>query len=400
MAMPMTTFGVAFLAATSLSASAAAQARDVDPETRIARVLVNLHTRQSAGAAPQERWTLAERMAHYRVPGVSIAVIHDGKIEWARGWGRAAPGEHRAVTSETLFQAASISKALTAFATLRLVDEGVLAVDAPINHYLRSWRLPDGNAGSSADVTIALVLGHMAGLPSFGFPGYAHGDSLPTLAQVLDGRAPANTPPVRIAAAPGATWAYSNGGYLVLQQVLEDVTGAGFAVLMDSLVLGALRMDRSTFSQPLPVELAVGAAVGHDEDGDALPGGWRVHPELAAAGVWTTAPDLARFALAVRAAAVQSPDALLTAETASALTNPRFINFTLGLLVRRNAGHRWFSHNGGNAGYRCLMYGYLTAGEGAVVMTNGDGGMALANEIINSIALVYAWPGFIPETLQ
>ncbi len=369
-------------------------------EARIKRVLSGLHVLRSVGSMPAEEWTLEERTAHYGVPAVSIAVIHDGRIQWARAYGRAVAGESQKVSERTLFQAASISKALTALATLRVVDQGLLALDAPVNRYLRSWRLPESDAGSSDSVTVARLLAHMAGLNMPNFPGYKPGAAMPTLTQILDGVAPANTPPIRIVQPPGSTWAYSGGGYLVLQQVLQDVTGQEFPRLMDSLVLTPLGMEHSTFQQPLPANLVAHAAAGHHEDGEALPSRWRIQPELAAAGLWTTASDLARFALAVHAAANRSPRSLLSAQSAAALTTPQFISFSLGLLVRRNGEHVWFTHNGGNEGYRALMYAYLTTAEGAVVMTNSDAGMALASEIINSIALEYGWPGFIPEELQ
>jgi CubicO group peptidase (beta-lactamase class C family) len=186
----------------------------------------------------------------------------------------------------------------------------------------------------------------------------------------------------------------------VLQQVLHDVTGQDFADFMNGLVLAPIGMEHSTFQQPLPAAMEAVGAVGHGEEGEPLPGKWRVYPELAAAGLWTTASDLARFAIAVQEAAAESPLALLSSQSAADLTTPRFGSFSLGLLVRRNGPHAWFTHNGGNEGYRALMYAYLTAGEGAVVMTNSDAGMALASEIINSIALVYEWPGFVPEELM
>ena len=367
-------------------------------QARVERVIGGLHVRQSAAeSVPAERWKLEARMSHYRVPAVSIAVIHEGEIQWARAYGRAVNGGKETVSERTLFQAASISKALTAFATLRVVDQGLLDLNTPVNRYLRTWKLPESEAGSNDSVTAALVMSHMAGLIGFNFPGYAPGSPIPTLTQILDGVAPANTPPVRIAQPPGSTWTYSNGGYLVLQKVLQDATGEGFPSLMNTLILEPLGMKHSTFHQPLPAELETSAAVGHHEDGEPLPDRWRIHPELAAAGLWTTASDLARFALAVHAAANQLPGALLSAESAAALTTQRFINFSLGLLVRRNGDNVWFTHNGGTEGYRALMYAYLTASEGAVVMMNADTGLALASEIINAVALEYGWPGFIPE---
>lgn len=398
MTRSITIVGIAALSASLLSACSLGQG---DPRPRIERILAGLHTRTSIDAVPDTSWTLRERMAHYRVPAVSIAVIHDGEIAWARGYESPAAGELREISDQTLFQAASISKMLTAFATMRVVDEERLALDAPVNRYLHSWTLPDGDAGAADSVTAARLLGHMAGINVPGFPGYAPTGAIPTLQEVLDGAEPANTPPVRITGAPGSSWNYSGGGYLVMQQVLEDVTGDDFASLMDRLVLQPLGMTRSTFRQPLPASLVREAATGHGSDGMELPGRWHIYPEQAVAGLWTTATDLARFILAVQAAATGSPRSLLSDSTAAALTVPRFIGaFSLGLLIRGNGERSWCTFNGGNYGYRALLYGYLTTGEGAVVMTNGDNGLDLANEIINSIALEYRWPGFVPEGLQ
>lgn len=396
-----TIVGSTALAASLLSTCCFGQADTPDPEARIDRVLSSLHVRTSIDAAPETYWTLQERMARYRVPAVSIAVIHDGEIAWARAYERPVTGELREISDQTLFQAASISKMLTAYLAMRVVDEGLLALDAPVNRYLHSWTLPDGDAGAADSVTAARLLGHMAGINVPGFPGYAPAGAIPTLQEILDGTGPASTPAVRIVRAPGSSWNYSGGGYLVMQQVLEDVTGDDFASLMDRLVLQPLGMARSTFRQPLPASLVHEAAAGYGSDGMGLPGRWHIYPEQAVAGLWTTPSDLARFALAVQAAAAGSDRSLLSDSAAAALTVPRFIGaFSLGLLIRRNGEHSWCTFNGGNYGYRALLYAYLTTGEGAVVMTNGDNGMELANEIINSIALEYGWPGFVPEGLQ
>lgn len=401
MTQSATIVATAALAASLLSVGSFGQANTADPEYRIERVITGLHARASIDAVPDAYWTLEERMAHHHVPAVSIAVIHDGKIAWARAYGSAVAGETRSVSERTLFQAASISKMLTAFATVRVVDVGRLALDVPVNRYLHRWTLSDGAGGAADSVTVARLLGHMAGINVPGFPGYARSASVPTLPEILDGAAPANTPPVRIVRAPGSGWAYSGGGYLVIEQVLEDVTGEDFSALLDRLVLRPLGMTQSTFRQPLPASLVDDAAAGHGPDGTALPDRWHVYPEQAVAGLWTTASDLARFALGIEAAAAGSPRSLLSDTSAAALTVPRFIGaFSLGLLIRRNGEHAWCTFNGGNYGYRALLYEYLTTGEGAVVMTNGDSGMELANEIINSIAREYQWPGFVPEGLQ
>lgn len=393
--------GAALAGLLTLSCSAPSDRTDTLPgsDARVDRVLTGLYVREAEDSQPSETWSLRERMQHHRVPAVSIAILRDGAIEWARAYALEEESDER-ISVETLFQAASISKALTAFAVLRLVDEGVLDLDEPVNRYLRSWRLPDSDAGAADSVTVRLLLAHMAGLNVPGFPGYRADTPLPALSEILDGVQPANTPPIRITAPPGSRWSYSGGGYVVLQQVIEDATGADFAGIMSEKVLSPLGMSRSTFRQPLPAELAAVAASGHDERGARIEGRWHVYPELAPAGLWTTPSDLARFALAVRAEATRQPEALLSDEMGRALVTPQFGAFSLGLLVRRNGEDSWFTHNGGNAGYRALMYAYLTTGDGAVVMTNSDGGMGLADEIINSIAREYGWPMFRPEGLQ
>jgi CubicO group peptidase (beta-lactamase class C family) len=397
--------GMIALLITSLAACHVRVVRETPTETRIQRVLAGLYTRRSIDETPAETWALAERMASHRVPAVSVAVIHDGRIEWARAYGRTGPSGAQAATPETLFQAASISKPLTAFAVLRAADRGLLSIDSPANRYLRTWHLPDSPQGRSESVTVALLMGHMSGLDVASSPGYSQSSALPTLTQILDGVAPATSPPIRIVSPPGSKWMYSGGGYDVLQQILTDVFGRSFPDLMTDLVLAPTGMTHSTFEQPLDVSLQPNAAVGYREDGRTVAGGWRVYPELAAAGLWTTASDLARFAMAVQSAANRRPGALLSSSSAAALTvprfggSPRYGGSSLGLIIRHNAGQSWFTFNGGNAGYRAVMYAYLNAGEGAVVMTNSDAGMALADEVINSIAREYNWPAFVPEDL-
>jgi CubicO group peptidase (beta-lactamase class C family) len=368
-----------------------------DHEARIARVIGGLHPGSAPEGEPLVDHTLQERMAHYGVPGVGIAVIHQGRIDWARGYGVAEAGTRRPVTPETLFQAASISKPLTAMAALRLADEGRLELDADVNDHLTSWKLQDNEFTGDQKVTPAHLLSHTAGLTVPGFRGYAAGQAVPSLQEVLEGAPPANSDPIRVGNVPGDDWSYSGGGYCVVQQLMEDVTGRSFPELMDSLLLEPLGMSDSTFHQPIPLDLAQDAALGHGSTGEVVPGGWHTYPEMAAAGLWTTPSDLARFAMGVQESVGGGTGAVLSPEMAAQLVTPRYGNFSLGLVVRDEGANRWFTHNGGNEGYRCLMFAYVEAGDGAVVMTNSDNGMELASEIISSIAREYSWPALLPE---
>ena len=249
---------------------------------------------------PVSAMTLRERMAHYAVPGVSIAVIYEGEIEWACGFGVAEAGGHTSVTAETRFQAGSISKSIAAMGALHLTETGALDLDEDVNAYLTSWRVPENQHTAEEKVTLRRLLSHSAGLTVHGFPGYRVDAPLPSVPQILDGDPPANTGPVHVDVEPGAEYRYSGGGYTVVQQILEDVTGTPFAELLRAVVLGPLEMADSTYEQPRSPKWADLAASGHQSDGTLVPGRWHIYPEMAAAGLWTTPTDLARFAIEVQ----------------------------------------------------------------------------------------------------
>ncbi len=210
---------------------------------------------------------LADRMAALHVPGVSIAVIHDGRIEWARGFGVTRSGGPP-VTPDTLFQAASISKPVAAMAVLHLVQAGKLSLDTDVNEYLKSWKVPANSFTERRKVTIRELLTHSAGMTVHGFGGYAGGAPVPTLIEVLNGEKPANSPPIRVDIEPGTLWRYSGGGYVVVQQLLLEVTGEPFPKLMHDTVLAPIGMTRSTYEQPLPQNRMAEAATPYRADGE------------------------------------------------------------------------------------------------------------------------------------
>ena len=232
-------------------------------------------------------------MAALHVPGVSIAVIHDGKIEWARGFGVTRIGGP-AVTPDTLLQAASISKPVTAMAVLRLAESGRPNLDADVNQYLKTWKVPTNSFTEKTKVTLRELLAHTAGVTVHGFPGYASESERPTLVQVLNGEKPANTPAILVDTLPGTTWRYSGGGFVVTQLLLEDMTGQAFPTLMRDIVLGPIGMGRSTYEQPLPQNRLAEAAMPYRQSGQPVPGGPHIDPDMAPTGLWTTPSELAR----------------------------------------------------------------------------------------------------------
>jgi CubicO group peptidase (beta-lactamase class C family) len=370
-----------------------------DDSARAARVLAGLRGPLEFTNRAPVRWTLAERMAQHRVPGVSIAVIDHGRIAWARGFGVRQAGTSDSVTPSTLFQAASISKPVAQTAMLRLVERGTLDLDTDVNRYLTSWKVPENRFTATEKVTLRRIASHSAGLTVHGFPGYKTTDSLPTTVQVLDGARPANTAAVRVDTFPGAIGRYSGGGTTVMQQLLVDVTGKPFPMLMRELVLGPAGMTRSTYEQPLPTTRAGEAARAHDRSGAMIRGGWHVYPEMAPAGLWTTPTDLARWALAITAARAGTSTALLKQATAQQMLTEVKGGFGIGPGVNGTGTAFNFGHGGANAGFHSQLVMYPELGVGAVVMTNGDGGPQLIRELLFAIAAEYGWPDRAPERL-
>ncbi len=361
------------------------------PDARIAQIENGL--RPPVLIEGDKTWTLAERMKHYGVEGVSIAVIRDNKIEWAKGYGFADVEAKQPVTTSTLFQAGSVSKPVAAMGALVLVQDGKLSLDGDINKYLKGWKVPANTFTAKAPVTLEGLLSHTAGLTVHGFPGYAAGETVPTVAQILDGAAPANTPAVRVDFSPGSRWRYSGGGYTIAQLAMTDVTGQTFPALMQKLVLGPLAMKESTYEQPLPPALATAAAAGYRADGKPVEGKRHVYPEMAAAGLWSTPSDLARFAIGIQKMLADGKGPLTKTSVENMLT-PRQNDYALGLGIETKGRSTYFSHGGSDEGFQCQLIASANRGYGAIVMTNSDAGHQLMPEILRAIASAYYWEGY------
>jgi CubicO group peptidase (beta-lactamase class C family) len=240
------------------------------------------------------------RMAERHVSGLSLAIIQDGKVAVARGYGVVDQNSHAPVTTATLFQAGSISKPVSALGALHLVEAGRLSLDEDVNARLATWKVPENGYTATQKVTLRRLLSHNAGVTVHGFGGYDSADPVPSLVQVLDGAPPANSPPIRVDTIPGAIWRYSGGGFTIMQQMMIDVTGVPFPRFMQETVLGPIGMTSSSFEQPQPAARARLTAGGSYADRTAVRGRWHVYPEMAAAGLWTTPTDLARFAIEVQ----------------------------------------------------------------------------------------------------
>ncbi|KAA9340363.1 serine hydrolase domain-containing protein [Larkinella humicola] len=345
-------------------------------------------------------FSLRQRMKTYGVASVSIAVIDQGRIAWAKAYGLADVASVRPATASTLYQAASISKSINAVAVQRLVKEGKLTLQTDIRAYLKSWKMPENPYSTGRRITLKHLLSHTAGMSVGGFNGYARTDTLPTLDQILDGQRPANSEAIRSIDFPGVRFRYSGGGTVMIRKIIEDQTASDYATVVSRTVLRPLAMNQSTYSQRLGNEWT-DWATAYVNDQQEVVGKYTLNPELAPDGLWTTPTDLAKFVLALQQSlSGTKPDFLSRAEINELLTPVVDSNqVTPGFFLVRKGAESYFQHAGSNVGYKSNFYGSMHGGRGVVVMINGDQ-YDIIPEIINSVAYTYQWEGFYQPELR
>ncbi|HWR74776.1 MAG TPA: serine hydrolase domain-containing protein [Bacteroidales bacterium] len=344
-------------------------------------------------------WNLEQRMKHHNINGVSIAVVHDSKIEWARAYGWADVSEKRPVTEKTLFQAASISKSLNGVGVMKLVQDKKIDIHTDINQYLTSWKFPYDTVSKNKPITVAALLSHTAGLTIHGFPGYARGDSIPTLQQILDGLKPANTEAVRSFGEPGANVVYSGGGVTISQLIVMDVTNQSYDEFMQMNVLNPMGMKSSFFTQPPARSDSSLLATGYKADGTPVIGKYHIYPEQAAAGLWTNPVDLCKYIIETVSSWNGQSDKVLTPEFTRLRLTPVLHDAAAGVFVSKKDSSLYFSHGGANEGFTCYYVGDVIRGNGMVIMTNSDNG-SLSGEVANSVATVYGWKDYYQPVLK
>ena len=353
--------------------------------------------------AAEKGLKLEELMSKSQIPGMSIAVVRHFRIACAKGYGVTKQGGHAAVTPATLFLAGSISKPVAAVGALLLVQEGKVSLDEDVNRKLRSWKVRENEFTRTRAVSLGLLLDHTGGFTGGDFfPGYAAGTPLPSLTQILEGEPPAVSAPMRVEFVPGSRWKYSGDGYLVVQQLLTDVSARSFPDFMRDAVFDKLGMHDSTYEEPLPAAKAASAAAGTLRDGTAVAGGWRVNPEMAAGGLWSTPSDLARLAIDLAQSARGEGGRVLSQATALDMLDARWRDGVINLFGPTGdpdamgygffvgKGHR-FGHIGGNVGYQATLLMFGDSGNGIVIMTNSDVGLNAGNPLLNRIAEVFGW---------
>ncbi|MBF0205846.1 MAG: beta-lactamase family protein [Oligoflexia bacterium] len=363
-------------------------------DQKIVRIENGLLKAVAINGQPSVRLNLFDRMVFYHVPGISIAVIKDGKIVWKRSYGVTNAETKVPVSTETLFQAASISKTVTAVAALRTVEQGLLSLDEDVNPKLTSWKIPENKFTREKKVTLRRLLSHSAGVNQHGFEGYVNkeGVVIPSVVQILNGGASTNSNSIVVNRVPGEEFSYSGGGYTIVQQLLMDIFHLPFSEIINQAVILPVSMERSFFQQPLNAESSANACVGHRSNGAIIEGGRNIYPELAAAGLWTTPSDLAKFAIEVMNAFNGKSNRVLTQQMATEMLTVQMAPYGLGFAIEGKGADLEFYHGGGNEGFRCMLVAYPEKNAGIVIMSNSDNGLQLIAEILRSAAMEYSWP--------
>lgn len=341
--------------------------------------------------------TIEERMKLHNVKGMSIAVIKDHQIAWAKAYGWADEAEKRPMTTETLFEPGSISKSLNAVGILKLAQDKQLDLYTDINTYLKSWKFPYDSLSKGKKITLAELLSHNAGLTVHGFPGHNINGPIPSVIEVLDGKSPAVTPAVRSEFEPGLKFQYSGGGTTISQLILTDLTGQAYEDWMYEQVLKPIGMTHSSYAIPNPKNNPERYASAYYPDGSPVLNKFHVYPEQAAAGLWMTPSDLCRYIIDMQLAYKGQASKVLTPEMVKLHLTP-YNNgpAAMGTFIMDLDGAKYFEHGAGNDGFCGQFYASLDDGYGVVIFLNSENGMLLY-EVISSVAKAYNWKNFYRE---
>jgi len=386
------------VAALIASGSVFFAADDPSPAAMMARI----EAPQSPDRQGLDRLTLQQVMERFHVPGVSVAVIKDFKIDWAKGYGIADVESGMRVDADTMFQAASISKPVAAMAAVRAAQDGRIGLDQDINAILTSWKLPDSEFTRGHPVTPRALMSHTSGLgDGFGFPGYHPSAARPSLVEILNGSKPSNVGAVLMERPPFTAEKYSGGGVTLMQLAMIDALGQPYPEIVQRLVLGPIGMTNSAYEQPLSAAHDRHAARAHNGRGLAMDTKWHVYPELAAAGLWTTPTDLARFAIEVQQTALGRSTRVLTRASVLEMLTPVGVgDYAVGFAITKKGEGWYFAHGGSNWGFQCSLIAHRVKGYGVAIMTNGDAGRPVINEIEARVAAAYGWDSLDKPVLR
>lgn len=367
---------------------------------RISRVVNGLLPPFVMVGEPVSLMKLTDRMNHHGTPGVSVAVINNYRVDWIKHYGFADKEQQRPINDQTIYQAGSISKPMTAFLVMKLVQQGKLEPDRNVNNYLRAWKVPDSKLTKDSFVTIRKILNHTAGFLPYDLPG-SHPDSVaPTLVQVLNGEPPAHNPPVQVAYVPGTKTEYTGAGYIILQQLLVDLFHKPFSEIMQKEIFQPLGMQFSTFENPIRNRALYNEAAAGYQRGVKVDAKDYTKAMQASGGLWSNVHDLAIWVIEIQKSLL-GKGKILNKKMAALMLQRTGVGdslkgFTLGFNVNRQGSFLRFNFGGYTDGFRSEMVCFAN-GQGFVVLTNGNS-QVLLRELTKAVATEYGWldPQYIP----
>ena len=370
-----------------------------ETEQRISRIISNLQI-ETPVEGQFRTDSLNNRMRYYHTPGVSVAVINDGKLEWARAFGVKDFNSNDSIDVRTLFEAGSVSKPVFALGVMKLKQDGVLDLDKDVNQYLKSWKVPSNNDWQPV-ITLRQLLSHTAGTTVHGFPGYTRAEVIPSIPEVLNGSGPTNTDAVRVNILPGTQFRYSGGGTTIAQLTVMDVTGKSFPEIMREKLFDPLKLEYSTYEQPLPGSKEHLVSTASPWKGQPINGRYHVYPEMAAAGLWTNPSELALLVTEVQNA-LEGKSSFFKKETMDEMMKPQKIakHIGIGFFLDSKGDSARFGHNGWDEGFVALLTSYKKGGKGAIIMVNSNEGYSIMDELVRAIAKEYNWPDFLPASVK
>lgn len=332
-----------------------------------------------------------EMMDHYEIPGASLGLIEAGELKWVGSYGYADIEEGKRVTEDTRFRVESISKSVTAWGIMKLVEDGMVDLDEPITKYIRDWSFPESRF-SYDTITTRHLLTHTSGMPLGDFMDrYPPGEKVPSLEESLGTKAI----PM---AEPGKGFTYSNTGYNLLELLVEEVTGRDFAEYMKEKVLGPLGMDNSTYDWG---DLPEGSVpTGYDMEGTPVES--YVYPEKASGGMFATLEDVAAFMIAGMGEEYGGGKNVLKSESVDQLYRPAvdkigvyglvFDGYGMGYYLEKLPNGDRSVANGGQGGGVMTYFHYVPeTGEGIVILTNSQRSWPFFGRIIDDWA---RWNGY------
>ncbi|WP_449539668.1 serine hydrolase domain-containing protein [Ferdinandcohnia sp. Marseille-Q9671] len=336
---------------------------------------------------------IQERMEHYKVQGVSIALIKNGQISGTENYGILEANSNRKVNENSIFSACSISKFIAGLTALKLVEEGHLTLDENANDRLVTWKVPENNYTKIKKVTLRNLLSHQSGIldPEGSFYELRSDIGTPLLVELLEGKTPYCKDPIEVHYEPESEFHYSDAGYCIIQQLIEDVTRTPFYQVVNKFIFQPLGMKNSYFHNTLEEIEKKEFSCGHNRKGEVVNGKYPIYPYPTASGVWTTSLDLATLVLELMDAVKgESKIGISKSLAKEMITSQRGKSWTgLGVFLEGTGTELEVTALGWGVGFQCMVVAYPHIEKGTIIMTNTELGVHQMKGIIGEIYKSY-----------